>query len=852
MLAGRYRIFGLLGKGGMGEVYRADDIKLGQPVALKFLPKALEQNQERLNRFLNEVKTARHVSHPNVCRVYDVGEHEGQHFLSMEYVDGEDLASLLRRIGRLPEDKAVQIARQLCAGLGASHEQGVLHRDMKPANVMIDGRGRVRITDFGLADLTESIGKDASRAGTPGYMAPEQLQGEAVTPRSDIYSLGLVLYELFTGRPAFEAETLRDITRMQLETAPTSPSSHVSGMDPAVERAILRCLEKDPSDRPASALAVAASLPGADPLAAALMAGETPSPEMIAAAGPRGGMKPGIAIACVVVILLGFVAGAIAIRKSFLLPRVPFAKSFAGLKENAREIASRLGYTDVNDTAAWYRTKMDRFLRLSLEGETGLALLDSPEQPVIDMVYRQSSDSIVPESFTAGVTPDDPPPGPGDVVLALDLEGRLLYLRAPPPRREPGDEATEPDWPALFAAAGLDIEAFDPASPTVQPPDFADTRQAWTGTLPGPDERPVRIEAAAFRGKPVYFSKITPTHPYWSAEEGQTAPELPEGVFLAFAIFIVTVLLLLGGGAVFLALRNLKLGRGDRQGAMRIATFLFAARLLYWLLAGHHVAGLGEAGLFIVVLTGAIALGALAWVLYMAIEPYARRLWPRSMVSWSRLLAGRLRDPLVGRDLLIGFTANALGIVVLIPWWIAMARGEMLPLPDTNPLLAVQGGRFVLGQLFGMALVNFPFPLGFVALFLLLRIVGRRTWVAAILVCLIFAAQATLQFTVLSGGRASAVLLLLGAAFGVMQAAYFLFLFIRFGLLAMMAASVFGGIGQYYGMPLDPSAPYFGAALFGLLLMLALVAYAFWVSLAGQRVFSDAILDAPAPSHADR
>ncbi|MGH9315508.1 MAG: serine/threonine-protein kinase, partial [Thermoanaerobaculia bacterium] len=146
VLAERYRIIGLVGRGGMGEVYRADDLKLGQPVALKFLPRKLSGERTWIERFYAEVRHARQISHPNVCRVYDVGEIEGRHFLSMEYVDGEDLASLLRRIGRLPGDKAVEIARQLCAGLAAAHELGVFHRDLKPYNVMLDGRGRARIT----------------------------------------------------------------------------------------------------------------------------------------------------------------------------------------------------------------------------------------------------------------------------------------------------------------------------------------------------------------------------------------------------------------------------------------------------------------------------------------------------------------------------------------------------------------------------------------------------------------------------------------------------------------------------------------------------------------------------------
>src|SRR6185503_12296242 len=157
LLAGRYRIVGRLGKGGMGEVYRADDLKLGQAVALKFLPELLGSSSGRVEMFYEEVRLARQVSHPHVCRVYDVGEIEGAPFLTMEYIDGEDLASLLRRIGRLPQERAVAVARQMCAGLAAIHDKGILHRDLKPANVMLDGRGSARITDFGLAAFAGGV-----------------------------------------------------------------------------------------------------------------------------------------------------------------------------------------------------------------------------------------------------------------------------------------------------------------------------------------------------------------------------------------------------------------------------------------------------------------------------------------------------------------------------------------------------------------------------------------------------------------------------------------------------------------------------------------------------------------------
>jgi serine/threonine-protein kinase len=262
LLGGRYRIVAMLGKGGMGEVYRADDLSLDQPVALKFLPAEIAQNERALERFRNEVRVARQVSHPNVCRVYDLGEMQGLYFLSMEYVDGEDLGSLLRRIGRLPTDKALEIARKLCAGLAAAHEKGVLHRDLKPSNVMLDARGQVLLTDFGLAGLAGEIEGAEIRNGTPAYMAPEQLAGQEVTVKSDIYSLGLVLYEIFTGKLPFESTTLDGLMRAQRESVPVSPATLVRDLDPMVERVILRCLHAKPAMRPPSALSVAEALQG--------------------------------------------------------------------------------------------------------------------------------------------------------------------------------------------------------------------------------------------------------------------------------------------------------------------------------------------------------------------------------------------------------------------------------------------------------------------------------------------------------------------------------------------------------------------------------------------------------------
>jgi serine/threonine protein kinase len=244
----------------MGEVYRADDLKLDEPVALKFLPEPLAQDEGMLARFYQEVKVARRVTHPNVCRVYDVGEVDGHHFLSMEFIDGEDLASRLRRSGRPRKREAMEILRQVCRGLAAIHDQGILHCDLKPANLLLDGQGRTRITDFGVARLAGRVSGTDRQGGTPAYMAPEQHAGEEVSTATDIYALGLVSYELTTGERAFRAGTAAELARLHRETPPRAPSSLVADFDPALERVILKCLAKDPRERPASVADVTRAL----------------------------------------------------------------------------------------------------------------------------------------------------------------------------------------------------------------------------------------------------------------------------------------------------------------------------------------------------------------------------------------------------------------------------------------------------------------------------------------------------------------------------------------------------------------------------------------------------------------
>jgi serine/threonine-protein kinase len=830
----------------MGEVCRADDMVLGQPVALKFLPESLERNEDRLRRFLNEVRVARQISHPSICRVYDIGEAEGHHFISMEFVDGEDLSSLMRRIGRLPEQKALEIARQLCAGLAAAHDKGILHRDLKPANIMIDGRGRARITDFGLAGWAEEIGAGDLHAGTPDYMAPEQLAGREVSVRSDIYALGCVLYELFTGKRPFRSGPRAEISRLRQETTPETPSTVVDGLDPAVERVLMLCLERDPRDRPRSALAVAAALPGGDPLAAALAAGEIPSPEMIAAAGPRGGMTPRAATAWLAIFVLGLILLPLLLPRVSLYGKIPLEKPLAAFTEDARRIVQQLGYeTAAEDRASWFEIHRET-LQYFAEQDAGPSRWDSLSRPgeiAVKVSYRQAEHALMAREMSGRISFQDPNPRPGDVTLTMGLDGRLLFFKAVPSFMEnTGDPAETVDWTVLFEAAGLDRARFEPVAPRAQPQTFGDERAAWEGVLPHRGDLPVRVEAIALRGRPVFFETVTPYDDYWS-DEVSASREQPAAMRL-FQTGLLLLVVSLAVGAIFMAVRNFRLGRGDRRGALRLAGYVLILRLLLWVVGGHHVPDFGaEFYSLIHAVADGLILAVLCWVLYVALEPYFRRLLPEALVSWTRLLAGRLRDPLVGRDLLIGFALGmGLHLLTVLAFWLPAKIGLPPPIPLPTAIDALAGGRFALAQIFKVLMVSLAVPLLWIVLFLLLRVVLRLRWLAMAAFCLILSLVGTGDFAPIGGEAASPALLALGAVMGFGLGAILLVLILRFGVLSTAACFLMANLVSLYPVTYETSAPYFGISLVALLVAAGLAAYAFSTALAGRPLFQDSLL----------
>lgn len=736
VVAERYRIVSLLGTGGMGEVYRADDLTLDQAVALKFLPQSFENNPSWLERFHNEVRLSRQVTHPNVCRVFDIGEVDGEQFISMEFVDGEDLASLLRRIGRLPRDKAIQIARELCAGLAAAHDKGVLHRDLKPANIMLDGRGQVRITDFGISGRID--GANDSAAGTPAYMAPEQFTKGEATVRSDLYALGLVLYEIFTGRQAFSAHSMPEYARMHRQTSPTHPSTFIQDMDPLAERVILRCLEKDPSKRPGSALAVAAALPGGDPLAAVLAAGETPSPQMVAAAGGtgltaiRGGLLLGITV-------VGIVGVVLLSARAMVLPRMRDGiKAPAVLTDRAMQILSDAGYG-----GGWVGTGRSAH-GFGLDEQYIAWLIETDKTPgrwdrltaarpgPIYFWYRQSPQFMIAKDDIGMVTFDEPARSvPGMRTVMLDGVGRLKLFEILPDAsfRKASRTESAADFASLFQAANLDVRNLKPVAPTVIPPMFVDSRFEWEGSYPENPEAKIRVAAAALSGLPVYFE----IRESWQDDADRMginpSPDLPTGRNI---VLQATLIIAACFSSLVLAWRNIRAGQGDSEGAQKLAGLFLVLGLLVWLLCANHIPELFlELRSFFRALGFIVVPAAIVWMFYLALEPHVRKTWPETVISWSRALSGRLIDPLVGAHVLAGLAAGVVATILgecanLLP----MYFGHAAAIPNIGTMVRFMGKENPTAVALWALLDALYIGLLYLLSIVLFLLVFRRKWAA--------------------------------------------------------------------------------------------------------------------------
>jgi len=404
--------------------------------------------------------------------------------------------------------------------------------------------------------------------------------------------------------------------------------------------------------------------------------------------------------------------------------------------------------------------------------------------------------------------------------MRLDAEGRLKFLSVQTPELEKDrGRSPDPDWAALFRAAGLDMNQFTPAEPTWTPSPYADARAAWQGPHP---ERPgltMRVEAAAYRGRPVYFRWLGP----WSTPDRDIFDIRSSGQRAADLIWNAILLVLLFGG-LWLVRGNLRAGRGDRRGAARLAAAVIVCELGAWAFGAHHVAsGYEFSVIFGNGLANAVLFGVFLWIIYLALEPFARRNWPHMLISWTRALSGRWRDPLVGRDLLVGAAGAALLEVGqdLFIRWIPLWLGSAPP-PPRAPSYAVSA-RYAIAGAFGLPVASLVWTLGIVLFLAFARRWVRAQWLAAVIVTGLF----SLNFL----GMAPAVI-----AAGALYVALLVLVAIRFGLLAALTLDILYGALHLFVMTADPSAWYFFSGLVTVAVVVAIATWGYRTAMAGGAV----------------
>jgi serine/threonine-protein kinase len=499
--------------------------------------------------------------------------------------------------------------------------------------------------------------------------------------------------------------------------------------------------------------------------------------------------------------------------------------------------------------------------------------------------YRQSPGVLFPFSEQLVTSWDPPQDVPGMVLLRLDTEGKLNYFQAAPEQvpssgsqvsstepasslkpQVPGstnpneletrnlklgtgtseagtrdskletasaDSKLETDlWSALFGAAGLDINEFQPTESLWTPPHAYDARQAWTGFYPNLPNVPIRVEAASFHNRPVYFTIVGPWNKTVSERADPRSLGEKIGVWILFAIFFGILVV----GAL-LALRNLRLGRGDRRGAFRLALFVFLSRILVWVFSTHHVADNVELLLLVTGIQSALFWSCFVGVMYLALEPYLRRRWPEKIISWNRLLVGDFRDPLVGRDILVGLAIGAFCVLlmylrVVLPYWIASFRS----MPDFTDgfEFGMSGASAFLQMFINQVTASMIQTFMVVFLLLFLTLLFRREWLGVTVGTLIWIAfffSSEISYTHWIG--------LVCIALAVIA---FVFCAENFGPVALMSALMVFHLWVFYPITTELTAWYASSFVFCTVILLALAVYAFYISLGGQKVFKGRLL----------
>ena len=598
------------------------------------------------------------------------------------------------------------------------------------------------------------------------------------------------------------------------------PSNLVDDLDPAVERSILRCLEHEAHERPQSAQAVAAALPGGDLLKAAMVAGETPSPEMVAAAGPVGALSPPVAVALFAT-LIGFVLlTMLNTGRGNLLNQAQMDKPPVVLKDRARTIVRGFGYeAPPAHIASWFT--IDEVLLADVVAKLNRAetrySVDGATPSLLKFDIRTSPSQMARLSWTGRITWSRPPfDQPGMVRLTLDPQGNLIRFAAlidpdTSSGSTSGDSIEDFDWTPMFDAAGLDESKLTPANPTFAPPVHCESLAEWHGSSPAVPNRSIVIHAGIRRGQLAYFQQE------WTPQLN-SQPGSGSGAFNLMSVVVVVT------GLVFM-IRNLRSGRGDRKGAFRLAISVFTLSMSRWVFTADHIGFLKETDLLFRAFSYACGLAVITWAMYLAIEPYARRFLPETLISWTRLLSGRIKDPRVGRDLLVG-TVFGGGMFCLLSFMRPVAEPFFFPNLDVD---VFQGGRYLLGVLCILVLNAMLFGCGHLVLLLICRILLRRTVYAVAAFMLLVATIHTLQFG--PSLPTIAISFMIGIGFSVVV--------IRYGLLSAIAMIGVWEAMERFAATFDFSQWFASQQLVGPIFVLVLALYGFWISLAGQPIIKD-------------
>jgi len=666
-------------------------------------------------------------------------------------------------------------------------------------------------------------------------MAPEQIAGLDVSIKSDIYSLGLIIYELFSGQPAFDAKSNEEFAELHRSGQPVPLSKIVNDVDQEVEQIVESCLRKHAHDRPASALAVAAALPGTDLLAAALAANVTPSPEMVAAARPERDRSIGANYLALIAVML-FVGFAISRDLAKFPWERPSAKPPIVLVERAREFIKKIhpaaspsdsahGYCDVDEAMALATGR-------SQSQQAALVLAGGVDDGLV-FWYRQSASRLEPseiENLTFGsgrVRPSDPSSlTSGQISAALDLSGRLLLFVARidfvGPHEAPlSCDESEALWKPFLDSAGLslaDLTVMEPLEVSIVD---ANQRCAWTAPDPRDMDESLHVDFMARNGIPVFFAVRKSAD---SAAYHGTLKDLRRRKDL-----VTTSLRLLLLAATIVAIpwawRNYRAGRNDRRGAWRLVVFVATIQLFVWALRARHSfefnAELLRACLAVM---RAIATAALVAVFYMALEPYARRNWPQILIAWSRVLSGRVRDKLVGEHVLVGVSVGCFWALIL-----AAERSfvDAMGWAARHSVVSDQFGNKLLGARAAVAGYLDAIPLSIVYGLLLvlvltaLRVFVRRPrWAAALFVLLLLplllprAAHIVTMWLVVGAGVA-------GVAVWVIS---------RFGLLSLTIAFFVVQVVNTTPITVDFSVWYAEATFCTSMIVIAITVFGYWAA----------------------